>query len=94
MKYIITENGKVVENLTYSQFVDFYFAKFGYDCGSPSAVVNGLVVDQSSYLGRGFTVTAVKSDEKEISYCRHANKYTQKFQTFTFDYCPDCKKEV
>ena len=26
--------------------------------------------------------------------CKHENKYLQKFNTFEYVYCPDCKQEV
>lgn len=31
---------------------------------------------------------------KEVLGCGHLKKYHQKYMTFNFWYCPDCKKEV
>lgn len=36
----------------------------------------------------------LKGDNIKIDTCGHPNKYLNKFQTFTFWVCPDCKKEL
>lgn len=106
MKYVITDCGKVVKELSYFAFVDFYYDEFGTECGNPAAIRDSLIENQMCYLGKGISVTA-QSDPganpkygspatsiKRFEECAHSKKYTQKFQTFQFDYCPDCKKEV
>ena len=96
MKYVITDCGKVIEELTYSGFTNWYYQTFGYDCGSPVSVIDNLSENQMVYVGRGLSVTAVPDPkvDRSATYCGHPKKYTQRFQTFEFDYCPDCKKEV
>lgn len=98
IQYTITECGKVYGKLNYGEFVDFYFKEFGYDCGSPHAIVSSLTPTHSTYLGKGFSVTmeAIEDavDCPAVKWCSHPKKYTQKHLTFQFDYCPDCKKEV
>lgn len=104
MRLTLTESGKNLGEFTLGEFIGWYHTEFGYSCGNPAAIATGLKPDQNTYLGRGFSVYrhAVAEDylaefesmTKEYSGCRHPKKYTQKFQTFQFDYCPDCKKEV
>ena len=100
MKYVITDCGKVIKELSYFAFVDFYYDEFGTECGNPAAIRDQLIENQMCYLGKGISVTAIADAGANPaytptqSYCSHSKKYTQKFQTFQFDYCPDCKKEV
>lgn len=104
MKYVITDCGKVIKELSYFGFIDYYYDEFGTECGNPGAIRDQLIENQMCYLGKGISVTAIADSGSnpcaEIAnlsnhrYCSHSKKYTQKFQTFQFDYCPDCKKEV
>ena len=100
MKYVVTLAGTVKAHYTQTEFNMFYFAEFGTDCGNPEAITQSLSENQMTYLGRGYSVTAQPDPGANPAaaysqgYCSHSKKYTQKFQTFQFDYCPDCKKEV
>jgi hypothetical protein len=100
VKYVITDCGKVIKELSYFQFVDYYYDEFGTECGSPASVRDGLIENQMQYLGKGISVTAMADSganpayRKIEGYCSHSKKYIQKFTTFQFEYCPDCKKEV
>jgi hypothetical protein len=108
MRFDIYENGKKIKQLSFFEFIDFYYDEFGSDCGNPSAVAQSLEMNQGTYVGKGYTVYKTEVSEAEQYYtrpatqdtktetqCRHPNKYLNIItNSLQFWVCPDCKKEV
>lgn len=101
-KFEIYENGKKTKHLSFFEFIDFYYDEFGSECGNPSAIAQTLDTNQSSYLGKGYTVFKINISEAEQHYikpvenfCAHPKKYLNIItNSLQFYVCPDCKKEV
>lgn len=95
MQFEIYENGKKIKQLSFEQFLLFYYSEFGHDCGNPDAIGSYLEVNQSSYIGKGYTVVKTLTLHVAGDYCSHSRKYLNKItNTLQFYVCPDCKKEV
>jgi hypothetical protein len=102
MLFEIYENGRKTKQLSFFEFIDFYYDQFGSDCGNPSAIAQALDTNQTSYLGKGYTVLKSNLSKEEAfytkpaeSYCAHPKKYLNVItNSLQFYVCPDCKKEV
>ena len=96
-KRYMLESSTSKRELDAYEFSSWYYAVFGLDGGSPSAVLDGLVSNNVyQYIGKGYSICCISAEYKVESSdsCRHPKKYLNKFSTFEFEYCPDCKKEI
>lgn len=102
MRFEIYENGRKIKQLSFFEFIDFYYDEFGSDCGNPSAVAEHLPLNQGTYIGKGYSVWKTNMTEAEQYYtkpepkgCMHLNKYLNIItNSLQFYVCPDCKQEV
>jgi hypothetical protein len=102
MLFEIYESGRKTKQLSFFEFVDFYYDEFGVDCGNPSAIAHALEEHQGNYIGKGYTVFKSNKTPEEAfytkpmeSYCAHPKKYLNVItNSLQFYVCPDCKKEV
>jgi hypothetical protein len=102
MIFEVYESGRKVKQLSFFEFIDFYYDEFGNDCGNPSAVAQSLEVNQGTYVGKGYTVVKSNKTPEELhytkpaeGYCAHPKKYLNVItNSLQFYVCPDCKKEV
>lgn len=93
-KFEIYENGKKTKHLSFFEFIDFYYDEFGSECGNSSAIAQTLETNQSSYIGKGYTVFKIDISEVE-NFCAHPKKYLNIItNSLQFYVCPDCKKEI
>ena len=101
MKFEIYSTGQKIKELSFFEFIDFYYDEFGSECGNPSAVAQNIPLDQGTYIEKGYAVWKSNLSEaeqyytKQESQCLHSKKYLNKItNSLQFYVCPDCKKEV
>lgn len=94
MKFEIYQNGTKINQLSYWDFVDFYYSEFGNDCGNPKTIADSLTPFQGTYVGKGYTVFKSGTEAKQEG-CQHTNKFLNIVtNSLQFWVCKDCKQEV